>query len=162
MWGMGHDFGLHWLRQSTDADGNRKWSQERIDMSFSQVHTLHLADLDGNGQPEVVTGKRIYAHETEPGATDAPCVYSFAFDRSQSRWVKEVIYEGTPAKDAPKEAKDRWALDDFERGSAGTGLQMDAQDMDGDGDIDLVCPGKSGLYWFENLRIAKPKESDSR
>lgn len=22
--------------------------------------------------------------------------------------------------------------------------------MDGDGDLDLVCPGKSGLYWFEN------------
>ena len=68
-----------------------------------------------------------------------------------------MIYEGKPAKDAPKEAKDRWALKDFERGSAGTGLQMDARDMDGDGDIDLVCPGKSGLYWFENLRTSRPK-----
>jgi hypothetical protein len=28
---------------------------------------------------------------------------------------------------------------------------MTAIDLDGDGDIDLVCPGKSGLYWFENL-----------
>jgi hypothetical protein len=29
---------------------------------------------------------------------------------------------------------------------------MAARDLDGDGDIDLVCPGKSGLYLFENLR----------
>ena len=28
---------------------------------------------------------------------------------------------------------------------------MAAVDFDGDGDIDLVCPGKSGLYLFENL-----------
>ena len=26
--------------------------------------------------------------------------------------------------------------------------------MDCDGDIDLVCGGKTGLYWFENPRIA--------
>jgi hypothetical protein len=29
---------------------------------------------------------------------------------------------------------------------------MAAADLDQDGDLDLVCPGKSGLYWFENLR----------
>ena len=28
---------------------------------------------------------------------------------------------------------------------------MTAVDLDRDGDLDLVCPGKSGLYWFENL-----------
>ena len=29
---------------------------------------------------------------------------------------------------------------------------MTAIDIDKDGDLDLVCPGKSGLYLFENLR----------
>ena len=28
---------------------------------------------------------------------------------------------------------------------------MTAIDIDRDGDVDLVCPGKSGLYLFENL-----------
>ena len=28
-------------------------------------------------------------------------------------------------------------------------------DIDADGDLDLVCPGKSGLYLFENLRQQK-------
>ena len=155
VWGMGHTFGLFWLRQSENAQGEREWTKNRIDTTFSQVHTLQLADLDGDTRPEIVTGKRIYAHETEPGATEAPCVYSYQYDKQQSRWVKSVIYEGKPALKAPQAAKDRWALKDFDRGSAGTGLQMDAKDMDGDGDIDLICPGKSGLYWFENLRVTQ-------
>jgi len=159
LWGMGHNYGLHWLEQAIDAEGNRVWTRETIDTSFSQVHTLLLADLDGNGMPAVVTGKRIYAHETEPGATEPPCIYSFRYDRPTSSWIQQVIYEGQPAVNAPENATDRWALKDFERGSAGTGLQMDARDMDGDGDIDLVCPGKSGLYWFENLRISKTKRA---
>jgi hypothetical protein len=152
VWGMGHNFGLHWLKQFTGADGQRAWTKQDIDTTFSQVHTLFFTDLDGDGDAELVTGKRIYAHEVEPGATDSPCVYAFKFDRSAGKWHKQVIYEGEPARNAPKEAKDRWALKDFARGSVGTGLQMAARDLDGDGDIDLVCPGKSGLYWLENRR----------
>jgi hypothetical protein len=154
VWGMGHAFGLHWLKQSKAADGERQWEKRDIDKSFSQAHTLLWADLAGTGTPQLVTGKRIYAHETEPGATDKPCIYSFTFDRAaaggQGAWQRHVIYEGEPANNAPKAAPQRWALKDFARGSAGTGLQMSATDIDGDGDLDLVCPGKSGLYLFEN------------
>ena len=38
----------------------------------------------------------------------------------------------------------------FNRGDA-KAMSAGAGDIDGDGDIDLVCPGKSGLYLFENL-----------
>ena len=44
-----------------------------------------------------------------------------------------------------------WPSKTFPPGTAGTGLQLTAIDIDGDGDLDLVCPGKSGLYLFENL-----------
>ena len=154
-WGLGHDFGLFWLEQTVGQQGERVWTKHRIDTTFSQVHTLHLADLDGDGQTEIITGKRIYAHEGERGATDAPCIYSYQFDQEKKIWDKRIIYEGQPATAAPAKADDRWALKDFTRGSAGTGLQIDARDMDGDGDVDLICPGKSGLYWFENLRQSK-------
>jgi hypothetical protein len=66
--------------------------------------------------------------------------------------VKNTVYEGEPAIAAPLNPEKRDALKDFRRGSAGTGLQIAVRDMDEDGDIDIVAPGKSGLYWFENLR----------
>ena len=151
VWGMGHGFGLSWLKQSTTDDGKREWTKHSIDDTFSQVHTLVFANLDGKGEPELITGKRVYAHEVEPGDTDASVVFYYQFDRAAAKWNKHTIFHGDPAVNAPKDAKDRWALKDFPKGSAGTGLQMAAIDMDGDGDTDLVCPGKSGLYLFENL-----------
>ncbi len=152
IWGNGHGFGLQWLKQSKSASGAREWTKLNIDDTFSQVHTLLLADLDGKGEPELVTGKRVYAHEVEPGATDGSVVLYFQYDRKAEKWARSTIFQGDPALNAPNEAKDRWALKDFPKGTAGTGLQMAALDIDGDKDIDLVCPGKSGLYLFENLR----------
>ena len=151
-WGMGHDFGLHWLKQSKDAGGIRAWTKEDIDTGFSQVHTLQMADFDGDGQQEFIAGKRIYAHAEEPGATDKPCLYSYKLDPTAAKWIKSIVYEGEPAIAPPLNAEKRDAMKDFRRGSAGTGLQMAVRDMDQDGDIDIVAPGKSGLYWFENLR----------
>ncbi len=151
IWGMGHDFGLFWLKQSVDAQGKRTWTKRTIDDTFSQVHTLAFANLDGEGEEELVTGKRVYAHEVEPGDTRPAVVFSYRFDRAASQWIKQEIFHGDPARNAPADAKDRWALKDFPPGSAGTGLQMATVDIDADGDIDIICPGKSGLYLFENL-----------
>ena len=152
IWGSGHGFGLYWLRQGKDEQGSRQWTRMVIDDTFSQVHTLLLARLSGGDGAELITGKRVYAHETEAGATDAPVIYSFHYDLQQDTWVRETIFRGDPAVNAPEKAADRWALQDFPRGTAGTGLQMAAVDIDADGDLDLVCPGKSGLYLFENLK----------
>jgi len=76
----------------------------------------------------------------------------FDFDRKIAKWIKSTVYVGEPAPAAPLDPEKRDALKDFRPGSAGTGLQMVVRDMDNDGDIDIVAPGKSGLYWFENLK----------
>ena len=129
----------------------RAWSKEMIiDPTLSSVHTLLWADLDGDGKKdELISGKRVYAHEIEDGDVEASQIAYYTFDKSSHSWVKHSIYTGEPAKNAPKEGRD--AQKDFPAGTAGTGLEMTAVDLDGDGDMDLVCPGKSGLYWFENL-----------
>ena len=79
------------------------------------------------------------------------------YDKAAKHWDKHVIFQGEPAKDAPKEGGKRDAQVDFPAGTAGTGLEMTAIDIDRDGDVDLVCPGKSGLYLFENLTKSGPR-----
>jgi hypothetical protein len=156
IYGMGHDYGLFWLRQSKGQGGQRVWTKEPIDRSLAQVHSLIWADIDGDGKAnELVTGKRVYAHEVEPGATDGSVIAWYDFDNASKTWARHVIFQGEPAKNAPGKASDRRALKDFPAGTAGTGLQLTAIDIDCDGDTDLVCPGKSGLYLFENLSTSK-------
>jgi hypothetical protein len=156
VYGMGHDHGLFWLRQSKGQGGERLWSKELIDKSVAQVHALMWADIDGDGKAnELVTGKRVYAHEVEPGATDRSVIAWYDFNSASKSWARHLIFQGEPAQNAPEKASERRALTDFPAGTAGTGLQLTAIDIDGDGDLDLVCPGKSGLYLFENLRVSK-------
>ncbi|MGE3822304.1 MAG: FG-GAP repeat domain-containing protein [Isosphaeraceae bacterium] len=152
VYGMGHAYGLYWLKQSRGERGERTWTKGVIDESVASVHTLIWADLDGDGKAhELVTGKRVYAHEIEPGATDGSVIAWYEFDSPTRAWKRHVVFQGEPATNAPAEGPKRDALKDFPAGTAGTGLQMEAVDLDGDGDLDLLCPGKSGLYWFENL-----------
>lgn len=151
VYGMGHNYGLYWVEQTQDKEGKATWTKHPIDESIASVHTLRWADLDGDGREnELVTGKRVYAHETEAGATDGSTIAWYDFDRDRHAWEKHVIFQGEPAKDAPEEGAKRDAQKDFPAGTAGTGLEVAAVDIDQDGDIDLVCPGKSGLYLFEN------------
>ncbi|MHB1556053.1 MAG: FG-GAP repeat domain-containing protein [Isosphaeraceae bacterium] len=157
VYGMGHDYGLFWIKQGKGTGGERIWGQRQaIDKTIASVHTLMWADLDGDGKAdELLTGKRVYAHEIEPGATDGSVVAWYSFDPKAKEWTRHVIFQGEPAKNAPEKVAQRLALRDFPAGTAGTGLQLTVIDIDRDGDLDLVCPGKSGLYLFENLRVSK-------
>ncbi|HEU5116966.1 MAG TPA: VCBS repeat-containing protein, partial [Isosphaeraceae bacterium] len=144
VYGMGHNYGLFWLEQTKGDDGKAAWTRHEIDPSVASVHTLLWADLNNDGQAdELVTGKRVYAHEIEPGATDGSVVAWYGYDKGSKSWKRHVIFEGQAAKNAPPEREKRDAQKDFPPGTAGTGLQVTAIDLDADGDLDLLCPGKS-------------------
>ena len=130
VYGMAHDYGMYWMEQEQDATGRRIWTRHEIDCSWSQVHFFMLADLDNDGRQEIITGKRYRAHDTDPGVNDPKCIYYYKFDRAKRRWHRHTISEG---------------------GQAALGINTMAADLDGDGDLDLIAPGKSGLYLFENL-----------
>ena len=125
-WGMGHDYGLYWLKQGRDEEGARTWSRQAVDESWSQAHGLTLADLDSDGVMEVVTGKRRFAHNgKDPGGKEELIVCAYRYDRESSKFTREVLSEG---------------------GEVGTGHYPIVIDIDADGDMDVVLPGKSGLY----------------
>lgn len=131
IYGIGHDYGLYWMSQERDAVGERTWSRHQIDRTYSQAHVTLLADLNGDGLRELVTGKRYYAHNgKDPGGEDPKCLYYYSFSRKNLAWTRHAIQEGGPA---------------------GVGTSSAIADIDRDGDPDLILPGKSGLYLFENL-----------
>ena len=110
------------MKQGKGAGGERTWTKGTIDASVASVHTLLWADIDGDGKAnELITGKRVYAHEIEPGATDGSLIAWYHFDPQAKGWIKHVIFQGEPAKNAPPKADERLALKDFPPGTAGTG-----------------------------------------
>lgn len=123
VFGSGHHYGLYWLRNL----GAGKWEQRPIDTSASQFHALLEARFDGAREPAVVTGKRYKAHDHDPGAEEPLGLYYYRYDRKGQRWLKFVIDQGT---------------------QVGTGLQLTAADLRKTGHLDLIAPGKSGLYLF--------------
>jgi HEAT repeat protein len=129
--GNGHGYGVYWLEQQNNATGQRTWIKHVIDDTWSQAHFLILADLDLDGQKELITGKRRYAHNGHDKGGEHPvCVYYYRYHQTESTWTRHVIHEG---------------------GQVGFGIYTDAKDIDNDGDIDVLCPGKSGLFLMENL-----------
>jgi hypothetical protein len=136
IYGMGHDFGLYWLEQTRNAAGKRAWTKHEIDYGWSQAHHPILADLDGDGRKELIVGKRYHAHNgRDPGGNDRPCIYYYHWIPEQQRWQRHTVQEGGPA---------------------GWGINTQVIDLDGDGDCDLIAPGKTGLYWFENVGDKAP------
>ena len=88
--------------------GKPTWTKQTIDDSVASVHALIWADIDGDGKAhELVTGKRVYAHEVEPGATDGSLVAWYDFNPNSKSWVRHVIFQGEPAKSARRRTRDR-------------------------------------------------------
>jgi len=139
IYGHGHSYGLYWLEQKTDRRGARSWIKHTIDESYSQIHALRLIDIDGDGQSELITGKRYRGHNgNDPGSYDPLVIYYYKIDRKTATFTRYPISVN---------------------GTAGAGTQFVVQDMDGDGDLDIVTAGKSGVHFIENLSIDRaPKE----
>ncbi len=56
-----HGYGIFWYEQ-VRRGSQITWKQHVIDDTWTQAHSLVLADLDGDGVPELIAGKRFMAH----------------------------------------------------------------------------------------------------
>jgi len=105
-----HDFGIYWWRGlGPDDSGKLQFDSQLIDDSFSQAHCLHLADLDGDGEPELITGKRVRAHNgRDPGGDQLPQMRYYVWNAKEKSFDAHTI----------------------NRGEVGTGLQIRTADLD--------------------------------
>ncbi len=132
LFGRAHDFGIYWWeQQAPKADGTTVWKKHVIDESWSQGHVVGLADLDGDGVEELVTGKCVYAHNgRDPGAEDPAVLYYYRWNGTASRFTRHTIA-------GPGE-------------NIGLGRQLTLADLNGDGRTDIVAPGEYGLWVLFN------------
>ncbi len=134
VWADGHSYGLYWHEQlDPQPDGTTTWRQHLIDKKFSQGHALAWDDVDNDGQPELITGKRYYAHSgRDAGAEDDITVQFYDWNAEAGTWAKHLI-STAPAGKGP-----------------GIGLQIRIHDLDNNGWKDIVVPGKSGTHILWN------------
>jgi hypothetical protein len=129
IYGRGHSYGVYWLEQTS----NRQWVKHTVDESFSQVHVLKMADIDGDGKLELLAGKRYRGHNgQDPGSYDPLVIYYYKIDQKTG-------------------AFDRYPIS--LNGTAAAGTQFIVEDLDGDGDPDIAAAGKTGVHFFENLKV---------
>ena len=140
IWGDGHNYGLYWHEQlEPRADGTTAWKHHLIDKKISQLHALAWDDLNNDGKPEIITGKRYYAHSgKDRGAEDEIVIASFQSSIDENGKVsfkKEVLHTG----------------------QAGTGLYIQIADLNEDGNKEIIVPGKSGTHILWNKGTVKKK-----
>jgi hypothetical protein len=161
IYGQGHGYGLYWLEQAGTAD-HPMWIRHTIDESFSQSHALLLADIDGDGVQELITGKRYRGHSgADPGSYDPVVVYGYKLPTKAQLDAAKSSVEGTKGTMETMRIGDSTADPVFTRyglsvnGTASAGTQFIATDLDHDGDIDIASAGKLGVHVLENLQVNK-------
>lgn len=133
-----HKYGIWWHEQAKDGRGGVTWKCHEISKAFSQTHASAMPDLNGDGHPDLVTGKRYFAHndtDIDPGTHELAVLYWFEFQPG-----KEPLWKAHEIDD-----------------DSGAGLNIVTQDITKDGLIDIVIANKKGVFLFENMMGQKGK-----
>jgi hypothetical protein len=128
-----HDFGLAWHEQVRDGEKitfkqhtivGDDAANNRYGVLFSEPHSVNLADIDGDGLKDIISGKTYWSHHTQSPLWDAGAVvYWFRLVRGKDG-VDWVPYKAD--------------------GDAGIGRQVIVHDINRDGLLDLASGGMKG------------------
>jgi putative membrane-bound dehydrogenase-like protein len=143
---MAHRYGLSWF-ENTGQDGPQRFKEHTImatpdsrlldGFAVSELHALDLADFDGDGVMDFVTGKRFMSHSyNEAGSRDPAWLLWFRCVRSETG----VSFE-------PRAV----------HADSGVGTQVTAGDIDGDGHTDVVVANKQGVFVHLQRPLEEPE-----
>ena len=139
-----HSYGLAWFEQSKGPDGKAVFTQHDIMPAdpkapskgpvFSMLHAIDLADINGDGIKDLVTGKRHWAHAPQPdgsggdpGVNDPAVIY----------W-----YEVKPGGTSGNATFTPHLIN----GDSGVGTQVMVAEMDGQAPPEVVVGNKKGAF----------------
>src|SRR5690606_18191513 len=114
------------------ADGKTTWQTHEISKDISQTHATSLTDVNGDGHPDLITGKRFFAHndtDNDPGAREPAVLCWFEFKPGNAPYFQ------------------RHEIDN----DSGVGLNIVAEDITGDGTLDIAIANKKGVFLFERI-----------
>ena len=126
-----HAYGIAWFEQHAPGKFGRhdivgqSSTENPYGVAFSQPHALALADMDGDGRKDFVTGKRYFAHKgRDPGGLQEPVLYWFRNTETENGidWVPHLV-------------------DD----DSGVGVEVKVTDLNGDEKPDVITSSKKGL-----------------
>ncbi len=144
-----HQYGLAWFEQAKENGQitfkkhlimGTKAEDNKYGVKFTQAHAFALADMDGDGLKDFVTGKRWYAHAppTDPEGTEAAVLYWFKLVRNADKTAEYIPYK----------------VDD----DSGVGTQVVTADVNGDKMPDILVGNKKGVFVFLNEKRTVSQE----
>jgi Domain of Unknown Function (DUF1080)/FG-GAP-like repeat len=141
----GHGYGLAWYEQKHDQSGKISFVKHTImdnfltknagGVIFTEPHATAFADMDGDGIPDLITGKRAMSHlfdYGDPDPMDAPVLYVY-------------LVKHNPKADGGAEF-----VPTLVHNMSGVGSQIALKDLNGDGRPDIVTSGIFGTFVFFN------------
>jgi FG-GAP-like repeat len=122
-----HRFGIWWHKQRSGDKGEPSFQKmELFPKLVSETHAVHFKDIDGDGRPDLITGKRWWSHgRSEPGSDGPAIIYWFKNSKGA-----DGMAQFTPI-----------TIDS----DSGIGTQFEVADINGDGLLDVITSNKKGV-----------------